>query len=368
MHASNDIFDEKKITETKFNHLHVKIVPVSPENFDQTVGSFRKSDVFLKTISKLYYTDKFFFTDTWFKRVIFSDGKKAVALRFSQRPFHHGDPKKPPYAGLPLSSLEFFPIDTQGNLSGYWCRTSLNPIEKNMTINDLYQVVKEQETVEKKPEETEIDAFEKRYGRKHFGVDRGEPPEGFRLSVFQPTEKDDGKCVLMGEVIPPENNSDSSFDSLFVGDKIRCSLHGYSKIDIDIDKVAHLSREEFIERLMFLRRGNNFVENILDTELFFKKKIPSTVLSMFAEKTKDLYVTVEKNPLTNKDNLMLFPFSSSRSVAKNEKCYVLAEDPSERSFKEMVARTVTTPSPGVLYDTKKYRNKNVSDKKIERKR
>ena len=238
-----------------------------------------------------------------------------------------------------------------------------DPVRKMTTIRVL---LKEWKILlsEREKQEKEKDPFEEFWGRKRY---EGEPPRGYRIPVFAPTDKDDGTVVLNGKIFPGGNGSRIIFNgyglSLSLNSEEENNLRGLtgpmesrygSHLQTDLDYLKTLTREEFFQRcdLPIYATGKIYV-----VEKFFGKKLPARLLKTFGESLREYWVFEKLHPFKGIPCL----FAEKREFFEEKNAILLlAERPED--FDKFCGRLVLSPLPGISFDASGTTDKEINEK------
>lgn len=339
------------------------VYDVNDSVFNMTIGQFRKSQIFNDTIRQSFLERKDDFVN--FPHV-FSTANFGISLQFNSRtPFFLSkdfNDVKTAFLKGHFVSATFYKRSFDGKNREFFCRvgdrTLFTELEKATPINNLFFAIcltaksfdasrltaKSFDVVRAVQDEQLLSDEEARfkalYGRLPF---IGEPSNGFRIPVFQPTPTDDGKCVLLGKIVVDDLDLFSpSKTVVFDGNAFS---FGTGK-PVDAKMFSHLTRDAFLERLKVLDARD--LESISKVEQYFRRCLPNNLLGTFIEKTKNRHIDVEKNWVTGTDFLLAHPSKKYSDSFEPREVYVLAEAPTQENFNAFVGRIATLPVPGVL--------------------
>ena len=341
------------------DNQRLKVCRVPTDAFNVTLAQFRKGPTFNDTFKKIFLEDPFFYRQK--TGIVFSDGEKGIQFTFSKgQPFNkiYNNPaliKDAKYAfeDANVTTVCFYRMtpDNQGTL--LTSRRRFEDVEKILDIHTLYRSIQKEIDGESRadPRNGWTDE-EKMVGRKKFPGEK----EWFKIDVFKPTEKDDGKCVLFGYAIPP---SEGNFLVLEDGIKVEGMTLPFSMF-------AHLTRKKFAVRVAL--RDIWAVKNILQTEIFFNRALPDKILPFLVDKTKNHGVEIVPYPRTDgKSMLVLLPNTPPTNMLSPRKIFLLADDPSNESFVRFVGQLTMQKTIGEPLTSKtflKHLDGNVKKEKI----
>ena len=184
---------------------------------------------------------------------------------------------------------------------------------------------------EREKQEKEKDPFEEFWGRKRY---EGEPPRGYRVPVFAPTEKDDGTVIINGRIFPGKNG----YGIVFTGQGLSPEVG----VGDNLEYLKKLTREEFFHRYKLPNHGT---ENIYHVEKFFEQKLPQRLLKIFGDSLWEYKVSVKLHPLTG--DPCLFAEEYREHEENLGRFLLLAERPED--FDKFCGRLVLSPLPGVRF-------------------
>lgn len=321
------------------DHGLKNVCRVDPSFFDQTFLKIRKDPIFSEAF-KSVVTDINKIEDG--SGVIFSDEKRGFSISFkSWRPFRHlsAADRAVAFEGRLFESIKFYRFDTPDKIVFLDTRHSLSDVDKKQTVSVLWKIVdkeKMQDSVEMTPEDRMNATFKTKYQRDMLP---GETFRGYRIPLFQPTEKDDGTAVLLGNVFG--NGSKFEKDYILKGHEISTPL-----FTTNIKNVQHLSRDEFYKRAV--NRSKTAFQKIVEVETYFNQKLSDKAIDIFFQKTQELTIQKSVEPVSGKE--MLFATQNSKGV------YVLADKPTKENFDRFLGRLVTEKIPGERYNPKRVKS------------
>lgn len=326
----------------------MKVCSVDSSFFERNILEFRKNKFLNDAFKKIYVEDIGFLGSG--NEVIFSDGKKGIALAFSSWAVFPGingindkaslEQVRFAYKNTKIRYLDFYEMSPNNLPFFITSKSFFSDYDKTLPVGFLYNIA-EKEIFKKTPENKNP------YGRDKFpGMEQ--KTGWFRANVFRPTEKDDGTCVLFANVFAETDNNPPKKITMLGKD---VEIGSWT---VPIENLNHLTREEF--RIRAVGRSQIYFENILKTERYFQKLIPEKMLNVFAEKAlgtnNSMKIDVETDPKTGQLLLLQVPIRANSGSFTSGKIVLIADNPSKESYDRFLGRLATQPSLGTPYRQK----------------
>ena len=202
-----------------------------------------------------------------------------------------------------------------------------DPIREMTTIRVL---LKEWEILlsEREKQGKEKDPFEEFWGRKRY---EGEPPRGYRVPVFAPTDKDDGTVVINGRIFP---GPDRKFGELIFNDAF------IYENERDLKYIRSLTREEFKERYQYPLETRR---NVTEIEKYFEKKLEPKVIEKIYESLGTHHrILNDLHPKTGEQSLLIVAergFWQTFPGEYEENCFVVGAT-SKKEYASFVGKAL----------------------------
>lgn len=327
----------------------VKIYDVPSDFLNQTIAQCVESDTFLE-VWRDAYKDPLFGKTATSDHIFLSDGTIGFNLIFdgpSGKPFVGRDHVRAyRLADIGLNLLDVFSVRTTRFIS------DMDRNQRSMSIRDLATNEGIVPMTQRFPAKYERRFFQK-YGRTPYD---NEPLTGWETYVFRSDGRDSGSCVVNGKVFPTIRNNKFFDIANILANNIGKDLEDINFVNLDAyywdgkkiknvildktfdgEKVQHLTRKDFRNRIFtasHFRQQENVLENVLNVEHFFKRKISDKVLDVFCRQTSGVKFEIRSMSIANvkKDYL---------TVSGNEMpTVILSENPNEKEFTLLLSKIV----------------------------